>query len=204
MAKAKAKNAPFSLLSEDDLYLFNEGSHLELYNKLGAHQVEVAGQKGTYFAVWAPNAHAAFVMGDFNGWDQHTTPLGLRDGSGIWEGFVPGVRAGQRYKYHIESKTMGYQVDKADPLAQAAEVPPLTASVVVDPAYEWGDDEWLHQRAQGNVLDRPMATYEMHLASWRKGPGGETLGYRELAPLLADYLEDLAYTHVEFMPIMEH
>ncbi len=204
MAKAKAKSAPFSLLSEDDLYLFNEGSHLELYNKLGAHPVEVGGEKGTYFAVWAPNAHAVFVMGDFNGWDQHTIPLRHRGHSGIWEGFASGVSLGQRYKYHIESKNMGYQVDKADPLALAAEVPPLTASVITDPAYAWGDGEWMQARAQGNVLDRPMATYELHLASWRKGPQGETLGYRQLAPLLADYLEELAYTHVEFMPVMEH
>ncbi|MCB2191603.1 MAG: 1,4-alpha-glucan branching protein GlgB [Deltaproteobacteria bacterium] len=204
MAKAKAQNTPFSLLSEDDLYLFNEGSHLELYNKLGAHQVEVEGQKGTYFAVWAPNAHAVFVMGDFNGWDQHTHPLRAREGSGIWEDFLPGVTAGQRYKYHIESKNMGYQVDKADPLAQASEVPPLTASVIAEPSYEWGDGQWLQARAQGNVSDRPMAIYEMHPGSWRKGPDGEDLGYRELAPLLADYLGELGYTHVEFMPIMEH
>ncbi|MBU2469872.1 MAG: 1,4-alpha-glucan branching protein GlgB [Proteobacteria bacterium] len=204
MAKAEAKNAPFSLLSEEDLYLFNEGSHLELHHKLGAHPVQGERGQGTYFAVWAPNAHAVFIMGDFNGWDQHTAPLRPRGGSGIWEGFIPGVGVGQRYKYHIESNNMGYQVDKADPLALAAETPPLTASVVADISYEWGDRQWMARRAKGEVLNRPMATYEMHLGSWRRGPEGQILGYRELAPLLADYLEDMAFTHVEFMPVMEY
>jgi len=194
----------FSLLSSDDLYLFNQGSHLELYNKLGAHLVKDRGRDGVYFAVWAPNANAVFVMGDFNSWDQHSAPLEPRGSSGIWEGFVPGVEAGARYKYHLESKNLGYQVDKADPLAFAAEVPPLTASLVADPSYDWGDGRWMAARAQGNPLDRPMAIYEMHSTSWQLGPDGQVLTYRELAPRLADYLKDMGYTHVEFMPLMEH
>ena len=204
MAKQKSQPRPFSLLSEDDLYLFNQGSHAELYHKLGAHLARSQGQDGVYFAVWAPNAQAVFVMGDFNGWDQHGNPLEPRGNAGIWELFVPGVTAGARYKFHIESRNMGYQVDKADPMAFTAEVPPLTASIVVDPSYAWGDEAWLTARAQGQVMDRPMAIYEMHTTSWRLGPEGQVLSYRELAPLLADYLEEMGYTHVEFMPIMEY
>ncbi|RJX35156.1 MAG: 1,4-alpha-glucan branching protein GlgB [Desulfarculus sp.] len=204
MNARKTQSGQVSLLSEDDLYLFNQGSHLLLYDKLGAHPLEVNGTAGTYFAVWAPNAHAVFVMGDFNGWDQHDTPLKPRGSSGIWEGFRPGVGLGQRYKYHIESKNLGYQVDKADPLAFQAEEPPLTASVVSDLSYQWGDGDWLARRAAGDALERPMAIYEVHLGSWRRGEDGRRLGYREIAPLLADYCLELGFTHVELMPVMEH
>jgi 1,4-alpha-glucan branching enzyme len=204
MPKNEPQPEKFSLLSSDDLFLFNQGSHVELYRKLGAHLVEAAGQAGVYFAVWAPNAHAVFVMGDFNRWDQHSTPLEPRGDSGIWEGFVPGVEAGAHYKYHIESQNLGYQVDKADPLAFAAEEPPLTASVVADTSYQWGDGQWMADRAAGDIHARPMAVYEMHTGSWRRGEDGRILGYRELAPLLADYLEEMGYTHAELMPVMEH
>jgi 1,4-alpha-glucan branching enzyme len=193
-----------SLLSSDDLYLFNQGSHLELYDKLGCHLLELDGMAGAYFAVWAPNAHAVFLMGDFNGWDQHHTPLAPRDGSGIWEVFVPGVKSGQRYKYHIESQVKAYRIDKADPFAFQAEQPPLTASVVADLSYQWNDADWLAQRAAGDSLDRPMAIYEMHLGSWRRGQDQRPPSYRELAPLLAGYLQETGFTHVEFLPVMEH
>ncbi|MEW5913582.1 MAG: 1,4-alpha-glucan branching protein GlgB [Thermodesulfobacteriota bacterium] len=204
MKAPQAQPGPVSLLSEDDLYLFNQGSHLQLYDRLGAHPMEANGVAGTHFAVWAPNAHAVFVMGDFNGWDQHDTPLRARGSSGIWEGFRPGASPGQRYKYHIESKNLGYQVDKADPFAFQAEEPPLTASVICDLSYPWGDGEWLARRATGNSLERPMAIYEVHLGSWRRGEDGGWLSYRELAPRLADYCLGLGFTHVELLPVMEH
>jgi 1,4-alpha-glucan branching enzyme len=194
-----------SLLNDDDLYLFNQGSHFRLYEKLGAHLI--AGENtGTYFAVWAPDAEQVFVMGDFNQWHRDSHALMPKGQSGIWEGFFPDMGKGALYKYRIVSRFNGYRVDKADPLSIFNEVPPKTASIVWDLDYTWGDREWMAGRHQRNRLDKPMAIYEMHLGSWRRieQEGNRSLSYRELAPQLADYLQKLDYTHVEFMPVMDH
>ena len=195
-----------SLLTENDLYLFNEGSHFRLYDKLGAHVVNHEGISGTQFAVWAPNAAQVFVMGDFNGWDKHSNPLRPNGQSGIWEGFFPGIGSGTLYKYHIVSRFNDYRVDKTDPFSIFNEIPPKTASIVWNLDYQWGDQEWMASRRQRNALDKPIAIYEMHVGSWRRvaEQSNRSLSYRELAPLLADYLERLGYTHVEFLPIMDH
>jgi 1,4-alpha-glucan branching enzyme len=195
-----------SLLTENDLYLFNEGSHFRLYDKLGAHVVNHEGISGTQFAVWAPNAAQVFVMGDFNGWDKHSNPLRPNGQSGIWEGFFPGIGNGTLYKYHIVSRFNDYRVDKTDPFSIFNEIPPKTASIVWNLDYQWSDQEWMTSRRQRNALDKPMAIYEMHVGSWRRvaEQSNRSLSYRELAPLLADYLERLGYTHVEFLPVMDH
>ena len=194
-----------SPLTEDDLDLFNEGTHCRLYERLGSHVLTLDDVEGTYFAVWAPNAARVSVVGDFNGWDPSTHPLWPRGESGIWEGFAPGVGRGALYKYHIESRHGGYQVDKADPHAFHAEVPPRTASVVWDLEYDWGDQEWMGTRRSRNALDAPISIYEVHLGSWMRVPEeGRPLTYRELAPRLADYVARLGFTHVEFLPLMEH
>ena len=195
-----------SLLTDKDLYLFNEGSHFQLYDKLGAHVVNHEGVSGTQFAVWAPNAAQVFVMGDFNGWNKHSDPLYPNGQSGIWEGFFPGIGNGTLYKYHIVSRFNDYRVDKTDPFSIFNEIPPKTASIVWNLDYQWGDQEWMTSRRQRNALDKPMAIYEMHIGSWRRvaEQSNRSLSYRELAPLLADYLERLGYTHVEFLPIMDH
>ena len=195
-----------SLLTENDLYLFNEGSHFRLYDKLGAHVVNHEGISGTQFAVWAPNAAQVFVMGDFNGWDKHSNALRPNGQSGIWEGFFPGIGNGTLYKYHIVSRFNDYRVDKTDPFSIFNEIPPKTASIVWNLDYQWGDQEWMTSRRQRNALDKPMAIYEMHVGSWRRvaEQSNRSLSYRELAPLLADYLERLGYTHVEFLPVMDH
>jgi 1,4-alpha-glucan branching enzyme len=195
-----------SLITDNDLYLFNEGSHFQLYDKLGAHVVNPEGVSATQFAVWAPKAAQVFVMGDFNGWNKHSDPLYPNGQSGIWEGFFPGIGNGTLYKYHIVSRFNDYRVDKADPFSIFNEIPPKTASIVWDLDYQWGDQEWMTSRRQRNALDKPMAIYEMHIGSWRRvaEQSNRSLSYRELAPLLADYLERLGYTHVEFLPIMDH
>ena len=195
-----------SLLTENDLYLFNEGSHFRLYDKLGAHVVNHQGISGTQVAVWAPNAAQVFVMGDFNGWDKHSNALRPNGQSGIWEGFFPGIGSGTLYKYHIVSRFNDYRVDKTDPFSIFNEIPPKTASIVWNLDYQWGDREWMTSRRQRNALDKPIAIYEMHVGSWRRmtEQNNRSLSYRELAPQLADYLERLGYTHVEFLPIMDH
>jgi 1,4-alpha-glucan branching enzyme len=191
-----------SLLSEDDLYLFNEGSHLRLYEKLGAHATD----RGVRFAVWAPDAQAVSVVGDFNGWSRGANALQPRGVSGIWEGFVPRMKPGEVYKYHIESRHMGYQVDKADPFAVFAEVPPKTASRVWQLDYDWGDAEWIAGRPERQTLEKPVSIYEMHIGSWRHVPEehNRSLTYRELAGPLAEYVKQQGFTHVEFLPLMEH
>ena len=193
-------------LTDDDLYLFNEGSHFRLYEKLGAHLMTLDGVEGTHFSVWAPNAEQVYVIGDFNGWDKSSHPLRPRGQSGIWEGFIPGVGQGANYKYHVVSRYRGYRVDKADPFAFYDEVPPRTGSVVWDLKYTWGDQEWIGKRGRANALDAPMAIYEVHLGSWMRAPedGARPLTYRELAPKLADYVKRMGFTHVEFLPVMEH
>jgi 1,4-alpha-glucan branching enzyme len=196
----------FSLLADDDIYLFNEGSHFRLYERLGSHLAEHEGESGVYFAIWAPNAERVSVIGDFNGWDRASHPLRARASSGIWEGFIPGLAAGVCYKYWIESRHNGYKVEKADPFALYTETPPKTASVTWDLGYEWGDATWMADRGARNRLDAPISVYEMHLGSWRRVPeeGNRWLSYRETAPLLAEYVKDMGYTHVELMPVMEH
>jgi 1,4-alpha-glucan branching enzyme len=195
-----------TLLTGDDLHLFNEGSHFRLYQKLGAHPLTVEGVEGTYFALWAPGAGRVCVMGDFNGWDKNSHPLRPRAQSGIWEGFVPGVGKGDRYKFHVASWYLSYHVDKADPLAFCQEEPPRTASVVWDLDYAWGDQDWMARRRLRHGLDAPVSVYEVHLGSWRRvpGEGNRWLTYRELAPLLAEHVRRTGFTHVEFLPLMEH
>ncbi len=195
-----------SLLTDQDLYLFNEGNHCRLYEKLGAHFLESGSDEGTCFAVWAPNAEGVSVMGDFNGWDNRSHPLRPRGDSGIWEGFVPGVPRGCAYKYHVISRYRGYRYDKADPFAFSSQAPPEPGSVVADLWYDWGDAEWMATQRRRNAADRPMAIYEMHLGSWMRVPGEENrpLTYRELASRLASYLTRMNFTHVQFLPVMEH
>jgi 1,4-alpha-glucan branching enzyme len=201
-----ADSPAFSLLSEDDLYLFNEGSHLRLYEKLGSHIVSRDGQDGTYFAVWAPNAQQVYLTGDFNGWEKRGSKLAARGDSGIWEGFVPGLGQGALYKYHIESNVRRYKVDKADPFAFLCETPPKTASVVWDLSHTWEDGQWMDRRREANGLEAPISIYELHPGSWMRRTEGHDryLGYRELAPRLADYVNKMGFTHVELMPVMEH
>jgi len=198
-----------SLLTSDDLYLFNEGTHSHLFEKLGAHLVTAQGVPGTYFAVWAPNAERVSVIGDFNGWDPRAHPLGAKEASGIWERFVPQAGPGAVYKFHIVSRHRGYKVDKADPFAFFCETPPRTGSVVWDLSYRWQDEGWMRNRAERNSLTSPHSTYELHLGSWMRAPGGGSgadgfLTYRDLAPRLGEYCSRLGFTHVEFMPVMEH
>ena len=195
-----------SLLSDDDGYLFNEGSHFRLYDKLGAHIINQGETTGCYFAVWAPDAEQVSVIGDFNGWNRVSHRLTPRKQTGIWEGFFPEVGKGTLYKYHIASRFHLYRVDKADPFSLFNEIPPKTASIVWDHSYDWNDGEWMSQRQHKNRLDKPMAIYEMHLGSWRRVDihGYRSLSYRELAPQLADYVAQLGFTHVEFMPVMDH
>ena len=196
----------FTLLSNDDLYLFNEGSHYRLHDKLGAHPAEKDGRPGTYFAFWAPNARRVTVTGDFNGWNKTSHKLHHRGSSGIWEGFIPDVGKGALYKYHVVSHYGGYKADKADPFAFFNEVPPRNASVVWDLGYEWRDADWMRDRHHRNRLDAPISIYEVHLGSWRRVPeeANRHLTYRELVPLLASHVQQMGFTHVEFLPVMEH
>ena len=187
-------------LGDLDLYLIGEGRHEKLWEVLGAHvQRDPSGALlGTAFAVWAPNAQAVSLISDINFWDRTTHPMAPRGNSGIWEIFIPHLPAGIKYKFAIHQKD-GRWVDHADPLAQQTEVPPLTASVVFETEFVWSDDEWLKKRQIFESWKAPVAIYEMHLASWRAG-----LGYRELASELIDYLTEQGFTHVEFLPVMEH
>jgi 1,4-alpha-glucan branching enzyme len=195
-----------SRVTEDDLFLFNEGTHHRLYRKLGAHLGVAGGTAGASFAVWAPDAERVSVVGDFNGWECGRHPLRPRASSGIWEGFVPGVRAGMNYKYRLDSRFGGYRVDKADPFAVLAETPPKTASVVWDLSYDWGDGAWMAGRGRANAREAPVSIYEVHLGSWRRVPeeGGRSLTYREAAVRLAAYVKETGFTHVELLPVMEH
>jgi 1,4-alpha-glucan branching enzyme len=194
-------------LTDYDLYLFGEGTHVRAYEKLGAHPGEVDGRHGVHFAVWAPNAESVSVIGDYNGWDPSSHPMQPQAQAGLWESFIPDIGTGALYKYHIASRVNGYQVDKADPYGYAAEVRPQTASRVWDLAgYSWGDREWMATRKRHNSLDSPVSIYEVHLASWRRVPEERNrwLTYREMAVQLADYIHDAGFTHVEFLPITEH
>ena len=161
---------PRSPLTEDDLHLFNEGTHYRLYRKLGAHLVDEAEGGGAWFAVWAPNAAEVSVIGDWNGWDRGRNPLSPRGSSGIWEGYVPEARAGSLYKYFIRSAATDYRVDKADPFAFRAQLPPDTASEVADLRHDWQDQEWMEHRTGRTGLTAPVSIYEVHLGSWRRVP----------------------------------
>ncbi|HEY1479011.1 MAG TPA: 1,4-alpha-glucan branching enzyme, partial [Gaiellales bacterium] len=194
-----------SLITSDDLHYFAEGTHGSLARVLGSHPRTVSGVEGTTFAVWAPNAESVSVIGDFNGWNRTAAPLAPVAGSGIWEGFVPGVGHGAIYKYHVVSRN-GYRVDKADPVALCAEEPPKTASVVWQLDHAWNDEAWMRERAARNALGAPISVYEVHLGSWRRSPDDprRLLGYREVAPALVEHVTRLGFTHVELLPIMEH
>ena len=172
------------LLTEQDLYLFNEGRHNRAYEKLGSHLTSVGGEQGTGFSVWAPNAREVTVIGSFNGWDRGSHPLRARGSSGIWEGFIPGVAKGSVYKFHIVSQHHGHVVDKADPFGLLHEKPPRTASVVWDLEYQWADREWMQKRQGKNALQAPISIYEVHLGSWMRfsEEHNRPLSYRE-APL---------------------
>ena len=195
-----------SLITDEDLHLFNEGTHARLYGKLGAHRAKIGNCEGTYFAVWAPNADRVSVIGNFNAWDRESHPLSRRANSGIWEGFIPQADKGALYKYFMRSRLMGYNAEKADPFSVFNEIPPKTASIVWDLDYAWGDRDWMAGRRERNALSKPISIYEMHLGSWRRVPeeGNRSLSYREIAPLLVDYLRQTGFTHVEFLPLMDH
>lgn len=209
---------PRLLLSEHDVYLLNEGTFERAYERFGAHVREVDGVTGVHFVVWAPNARRVSVVGSFNDWDATQHPMVRHGEGGIWECFVPGVGSGAQYKYHIESRYHAYVVDKADPYAFAAERLPGTGSVVCDlDGYEWGDAEWMAVRdgatprradgtAPGLPATPPISIYEVHIGSWRRvpGEGDRPLTYRELAHQLVPYVQELGFTHVELMPVMEH
>jgi 1,4-alpha-glucan branching enzyme len=203
--KKMNKVQPYSLFTDFDIDLFKAGKHFRLYEKLGAHLVEVDGVKGVYFAVWAPSARSVSVVGDFNYWIQGDHPLQVRwDSSGIWEGFIPGIEKGTTYKYKIQSNNNGIITEKADPFALFCEHPPHTASVVWDLDYKWNDKKWMETRKEHNDLDKPYSVYEVHLGSWKRNAEGKFLSYLELAEDLVNYVKETGFTHVEFMPIMEY
>ena len=207
--KSKPDNVLYdiSLITDHDIYLFKEGNHFKLYGKFGSHIMTVEGVQGTLFVVWAPNAEKVSVVGDFNSWNKTSHQLSARwDGSGIWEGFIPGVGQGTVYKYFVVSRYNGYTVEKSDPFALHCEVPPKTASVVWDLKNEWNDSDWMNKRHALNALDSPFSIYEVHPGSWRRVPeeGNRSLTYREMAHYLVDYVKDMGFTHVEFLPVNEH
>jgi 1,4-alpha-glucan branching enzyme len=189
---------PDPFITDEDLYLWNEGTHHRLYDKLGAHITS----DGTHFAVWAPNADRVSVVGDWNGWNPDSEPLAPRGVSGIWEGVIRGAGETAAYKYHIVNGD--YEVDKADPFGFHHETPPKTASKIWSLDYEWGDSGWMADQGRANSLEAPISVYEVHIGSWRRGEGGRFLTYRELADQLPAYARGLGFTHIEFLPVMEH
>ncbi len=207
MKTASASAVRPGMLGELDLHLFGEGRHYRLYQVLGAQVMIFEGLAGVRFAVWAPNARQVSVIGDFNAWRPGMHLLSPQGSSGIWAGFIPGLGQGVTYKYHIESHHQGYVAEKADPVAFASELRPKSGSVVCDiNAYRWGDETWMRERGPCNAMVAPIAIYEVHLGSWMRVPdeGNRWLTYRELAPKLAAYVNDMGYTHVEFLPVAEH
>ena len=196
----------YSLFTDFDIDLFKAGKHFRLYEKLGAHLIEVDGVKGVYFAVWAPSARTVSVVGDFNYWIQGEHPLQVRwDSSGIWEGFIPGIEQGATYKYKIQSNNGGIITEKADPFAFYCEKPPHTASVIWDLDYKWKDKKWMQTRKEHNDLNKPYSVYEVHLGSWKRhGEENRFLTYLEYAEDLVKYIKETGFTHVEFMPVMEY
>ncbi|MDX5347084.1 MAG: 1,4-alpha-glucan branching protein GlgB [Hymenobacteraceae bacterium] len=198
---------PLSRFTEFDIYLFKEGRHYRLHDKLGAHLMQHENMLGTYFAVWAPNAEEVSVIGEFNHWQPHEHRLYARlDSSGIWEGFIPNIGHGALYKYHIRSRYNNYSVSKADPFAFYAETAPRTASVVWSLDYKWNDKKWGQTRKKQAQKPHPLSVYELHLGSWRRVPEEDCrpMTYRELANYLPKYVKELGFTHVEFLPVMEH
>jgi 1,4-alpha-glucan branching enzyme len=195
----------FSIVGDQDCYLFAEGNHYRMFEKLGAHACQVTGVGGVNFAVWAPNAQRISVVGEFNHWDGRRHPMRLRPGSGIWELFVPGLAEGELYKFEILPRT-GPAFLKTDPYAFHTEVPPGTASVVYDPVgkHVWRDGDWMQRRVQSRAWERPVAIYEVHAGSWRRKADGEFLSYRELADQLIPYVLEMGFTHIEFLPLAEH
>ncbi|HAN39018.1 MAG TPA: 1,4-alpha-glucan branching protein GlgB [Chitinophagaceae bacterium] len=197
----------YSIFSEEDVRNFQRGTHYRLYELFGNHHKNVLGTEGYYFAVWAPNATTVFVSGDFNEWNNTTHPLFVRlDHSGIWEGFIPNVKKGDAYKYHIHG-FKGVRLDKGDPFARHWETRPKTASKVWDTWYEWTDTEWMQQRKQHNSLAAPWSVYEVHLASWLRPDANDPetyLSYAMIAEKLVPYVQEMGFTHVELMPVMEH
>jgi 1,4-alpha-glucan branching enzyme len=192
-------------LGEIDMHLFAEGQHWNIYQHLGAHPRRVDGIEGVLFATWAPNAERISVVGDFNDWDGRHHPMRVRGGSGLWEVFIPGIKAGAIYKFEIRNRATGAVFLKTDPYGQAFELRPLTGSIVKAPSdYEWQDGDWLNQRAHWDWQSSPLSVYEIHLGSWRRGWVGEFMNYRELAHQIVDYIKPLGFTHVEIMPISEH
>ncbi|MDA0206565.1 MAG: 1,4-alpha-glucan branching protein GlgB [Acidobacteria bacterium] len=196
--------SPF--LTEFDLHLLGEGAHYRSYEKLGAHLAEFKGQPGVRFAVWAPNAREVFVIGDFNGWNRTTHKMTGCGDSGIWEMFIPGIGQGETYKYFIRSNEGGHEAEKADPYGFASEVRPRTASKVYElDGYEWGDQHWMGSRAGKHRREAPISIYEMHLGSWRRAPETNSwLTYADMGPQLAEYCQEMGFTHVELMPPTEH
>lgn len=208
MAKKTIQKEPaaFSLLTDFDIHLFKSGKHYRLYEKLGAHLTSVDGKQGVYFAVWAPNAKSVSVIGNFNAWNSNDHKLNPRwDESGIWEAFFPAISKGEIYKYAIHSNTGDY-LEKADPFAMYAEVAPKTASIVWDVDYKWKDANWLKQRKSTAGKPKPYSVYEIHFGSWRRKveEGNRSLTYLEMAAELVAYIKETGFTHVEFMPVMEH
>jgi 1,4-alpha-glucan branching enzyme len=197
---------PYSRFTDFDVMLFKSGKHYKLYEKLGSHGVTHEGVDGTYFAVWAPNGNYVSVVGNFNHWDKASHPLYVRwDGTGIWEGFIPHVGQGETYKYFINS-TSGEDLEKADPFALRAEEPPRTASIIWDTWYEWQDKPWMQTRHTKNALNKPMSVYEVHFGSWARGVESpdQFISYRDMANKIVPYVKEMGFTHVEFMPLMEH
>jgi 1,4-alpha-glucan branching enzyme len=202
----KAESENFSLFSDLDIYLFKEGKHYRLYEKLGSHPHSFGGKKGTYFAVWAPAASHVSLIGDFNAWNKSSHPMQVRwDGSGIWEIFVPGIGVGEVYKYNITHADSGESFEKFDPFARLHENPPRTASVVWADAYKWKDKKWMTKRHEAGAAT-PVSVYEIHPGSWRRVPeeGNRYLSYREMAVHLVSWIKQQGYTHVEFLPLTEH
>lgn len=193
-------------LTDFDLHLLGEGAHYRSYEKLGAHLTELEGTPGVRFAVWAPNANSVSVIGDFNGWNRESHAMQCRGDSGIWETFVPKIGNGEVYKYFIRSNRDGLEIEKADPYGFASEVRPRTASKVCELAgYEWNDDYWMAAREEKHSRDAPITIYEVHLGSWRRAPETNSwLTYADIAPQLAEYCQEMGFTHVELMPITEH
>ena len=195
---------PHTLFSDFDIDLFRSGKHYRLYEKFGSHPMTVNGETGTYFAVWAPAARDVFVVGNFNHFSENNR-LNVRwDGSGIWEGFLPGVHKGELYKYKIYNQNDGRITEKADPYARYCEHPPKTASIIWDEKHSWEDGDWINKRFKNNNLKAAFSVYEVHLGSWKRNPNNDFLSYRELSDDLVKYVQNMGFTHVEFMPIMEY
>ncbi len=193
------------LLSEHDLYLFNEGRLLKAYDMLGAHPASVNGVDGVRFATWAPNAERVSVVGDFNQWDGRMHPMRSRGSSGVWELFLPGVQAGTHYKFEIRNRASGQVLVKGDPYARRFEHRPGTAPRICGPGeHAWQDDDWLQRRKNWDWLHAPINVYEVHAGSWRRHPDGRFYSYRELADSLIPYVLDMGYTHIEMLPLSEH